>query len=59
MKTLNVSLRPNIRVVNRGTQAIRKKVANMYPAHEIDEFSMRFFAIVQQSISDSEKEPKK
>ena len=31
----------------------------MYPAHEVDEFSTRFFAIVQQSVSDSEKEHKK
>jgi len=43
----------------RCRDAIRKKVANMYPAHEVDEFSTRFFGIVQQSLSDSEKEQKK
>ncbi|MEO6593327.1 MAG: hypothetical protein ABIP94_01080 [Planctomycetota bacterium] len=35
--------------------AIRKKVTNMYPAHEVDEFSQRFWAIVQQAVSDAEK----
>jgi hypothetical protein len=44
---------------DRCRDAIRKKVANMYPAHEVDEFSTRFFGIVQQSISDSEKERQK
>lgn len=28
----------------------------MYPAHEVDEFSARFFALVQQSVADAEKE---
>ena len=40
---------------DRCRDAIRKKVTNMYPAHEVDEFSTRFFAIVQRSISDQEK----
>ncbi len=44
---------------DRCRDAIRRKVTNMYPAHEVDEFSTRFFGIVQQSISDSEKEQKK
>ncbi|MBL8729127.1 MAG: hypothetical protein JNM25_11890 [Planctomycetes bacterium] len=44
---------------DRCRDAIRRKVANMYPAHEVDEFSTRFFGIVQQSLSDSEKEQKK
>lgn len=43
---------------DRCRDAIRRKVANMYPAHEIDEFSTRFFGIVQQSLSDAEKEQK-
>jgi hypothetical protein len=41
---------------DRCRDAIRKKVAHMYPAHEVDEFSARFFALVQQSVADAEKE---
>ena len=44
---------------DRCRDAIRKKVTHMYPAHEVDEFSARFFALVQQSVNDSEKEQKK
>lgn len=43
----------------RCREAIRKKVAHMYPAHEVDEFSARFFALVQQSVNEGEKEQKK
>ena len=35
----------------RCRDAVRRKVANMYPAHEVDEFSARFFALVQQSVA--------
>lgn len=38
----------------RCKEAIRKKVAHMYPAHEVDEFSARFFAQVQQAVGDGE-----
>ena len=44
---------------DRCKDAIRKKVANIYPAHEVDDFSTRFFGIVQQSVADAEQEGKK
>jgi len=44
---------------DRCKAAIRKKVANIYPAHEVDDFAARFFGIVQQSVADAEKEAKK
>lgn len=44
---------------DRCLDAVRRKVANMYPAHEVDEFSARFFALVQQSVADAEKEQRK
>ena len=44
---------------DRCKEAVRKKVANIYPANEVDEFSARFFNIVQQSVADTEKESKK
>jgi hypothetical protein len=44
---------------DRCKEAVKKKVANIYPAHEVEEFSARFFSIVQQSVSDAEKESKK
>lgn len=37
---------------DRCRDAVRRKVANMYPAHEVDEFSQRFFGLVQQSLDD-------
>ena len=33
---------------SRCRDAIRRKVAHLYPAHEVDSFSERFFALVQQ-----------
>ena len=44
---------------DRCKDAIRKKVQNIYPAHEVDDFSARFFGIVQQSVADAEQESKK
>jgi hypothetical protein len=44
---------------DRCRDAVRRKVTNMYPAHEIDEFSERFFALVQKSLDDSEREHSK
>jgi len=44
---------------DRCKAAITKKVANIYPAHEVADFAARFFAIVQQSVADAEKEAKK
>jgi hypothetical protein len=44
---------------DRCKEAILKKVQNIYPAHEVDDFSARFFGIVQQSVADAEKESKK
>lgn len=41
---------------DRCRDAIRKKVANVFPAHEVDEFAAKFFAIVQQSVADAEQE---
>ncbi len=41
---------------DRCKDAIRRKVLHMYPAHEVDDFSARFFGLVQQSVADSEKE---
>jgi hypothetical protein len=41
---------------DRCKDAVRRKVANMYPAHEVDDFAARFFALVQQSVADAEKE---
>ncbi len=35
--------------------AIRKKVENVYPAHEIDEFTGRFHALVLRSVDDLEQ----
>ena len=39
---------------DRCRDAVRRKVANMYPAHEIDEFSERFFGQVQQYLRENE-----
>jgi len=44
---------------DRCKDAIRKKVAHMYPAHEVADFSTRFFELVKQSVADDEKEGKK
>ncbi|MBP8301107.1 MAG: hypothetical protein KA020_12130 [Planctomycetes bacterium] len=44
---------------DRCKEAILKKVQNIYPAHEVADFSARFFGIVQQSVADAEKESKK
>lgn len=44
---------------DRCRDAIRRKVAHVYPAHEVDEYSTRFFALVQQFVSDQEKERRK
>lgn len=44
---------------DRCRDAIRRKVAHVYPAHEVDEYSTRFFALVQQYVSDQEKERRK
>ena len=41
---------------DRCRDAIRRKVQNVFPAHEVDDFAARFFAIVQQSVADAEKE---
>ena len=41
---------------DRCLDAIRKKVANVYPAHEVDEFTGRFHALVLRSVGDMEKE---
>jgi hypothetical protein len=41
---------------DRCRDAVRKKVAHIYPAHEVDEFTTRFYGLVQQSVSDQEKE---
>ena len=43
---------------DRCKDAITKKVANMYPAHEVADFSARFFELVKQSVADDEKEGK-
>lgn len=43
----------------RCKDAVRRKVANMYPAHEVDEFSERFFQQVQQYLRDEMSSPKK
>jgi len=44
---------------DRCKEAVRKKVAHIYPAHEVDDFAARFFGIVQQSVADAEQETKK
>ncbi|MFN3241268.1 MAG: RimK family alpha-L-glutamate ligase [Planctomycetota bacterium] len=36
----------------RCEQAIRLKVANLFPEHEVDEFTGRFHALVQQSVDE-------
>jgi hypothetical protein len=43
----------------RCKDAVKKKVANMYPAHEVEEFSERFFQLVQKSVADAQKEGSK
>jgi len=43
----------------RCLDAVRRKVANMYPAHEVDEFSARFFEQVQQYLRDEFTSPAK
>ncbi|MFN7671748.1 MAG: RimK family alpha-L-glutamate ligase [Planctomycetota bacterium] len=43
---------------DRCKDAVTKKVANMYPAHEVADFSARFFDLVKQSVADDEKEAK-
>ncbi|HZN40683.1 MAG TPA: hypothetical protein VFD82_17900 [Planctomycetota bacterium] len=43
----------------RCRDAVRKKVSHIYPAHEVDEFTARFYGLVQQSVSDQEKEAQK
>jgi hypothetical protein len=43
---------------DRCKDAVTKKVANMYPAHEVADFSARFFELVKQSVADDEKEAK-
>ncbi|MEY2714332.1 MAG: hypothetical protein RIT24_675 [Planctomycetota bacterium] len=37
-------------------EAVRKKVAHIYPAHEVDEFSARFFQAVQAGSADLHKD---
>jgi hypothetical protein len=44
---------------DRCKDAITKKVAHMYPAHEVAEFSAKFFELVKQSVADMEKEQTK
>ncbi|MFY9343219.1 MAG: hypothetical protein WAT39_12055 [Planctomycetota bacterium] len=44
---------------DRCRDAVRKKVAHMYPAHEVDDFTARFFGLVQQSLADDDKEQQK
>lgn len=39
---------------DRCKDAVRRKVANMYPAHEVEEFSERFFRQVQDYLRDTE-----
>lgn len=39
---------------DRCLDAVRRKVANMYPAHEVDEFSARFYQQIQQYLRDNE-----
>jgi hypothetical protein len=41
---------------DRCRDAVRKKVAHIYPAHEVDDFTARFFKLVQQSVSDQDRE---
>lgn len=38
-------------VSDRCRDAIRRKVAHVYPAHEVDEFTARFFDLVQKSVA--------
>lgn len=38
----------------RCKEAITKKVAHMYPAHEVTDFSARFFDLVKQSVGAGE-----
>ena len=38
----------------RCKEAITKKVAHMYPAHEVTDFSARFFDLVKQSVGSGE-----
>jgi hypothetical protein len=40
----------------RCRDAIHKKVAHMYPAHEVEEFTGRFFALVQDGVKQMEQE---
>ena len=37
---------------DRCLQAIRQKVANVFPEHEVDEFTAKFHALVMQSVED-------
>jgi len=37
-------------------EAVRKKVAHIYPAHEVDEFSERFFQAVQVGSAELQKD---
>lgn len=39
---------------DRCRDAVRKKVANLYPAHEVDDFTERFHSLVQQWCTDQE-----
>jgi hypothetical protein len=39
---------------DRCKEAITKKVAHMYPAHEVADFSGRFFDLVKQSVAAGE-----
>ncbi|MCA8952713.1 MAG: hypothetical protein KDE27_24600 [Planctomycetes bacterium] len=43
---------------DRLMEAARRKVAHLFPAHEVDEFTERFVALVRQSVDDMEKESK-
>ncbi|MCR9243439.1 MAG: hypothetical protein NXI31_00300 [bacterium] len=40
---------------DRLVEAARKKVAHLFPAHEVDEFTERFVGLVRQSVDDMEK----
>jgi len=41
---------------DRLLEAARKKVAHLFPAHEVDEFTEMFVSLVRQSVDDMEKE---
>ena len=41
---------------DRLMDAARKKVAHLFPAHEVDEFTERFVSLVRRSVDEMEKE---